>query len=189
MPTTYDPAPPDVLDLLAEVRAEYHPDLDAAGVTIGVLMASNRRGGAVKVGGHAAAAAIRVTNLRDRAQGMPDCSLLIDADRWDGLEDGERRALLDHELCHPVPRPLPPDPDAPGPPLFLLDDAGRPKLSTRKDDWCLTGFAEIVERHGRDALEAQAVRSLAARFRQELFPWGDDQAPPGVPLARRGATA
>jgi hypothetical protein len=32
------------------------------------------------------------------------------------------------------------------------------------------------------------VRSLATRFRQELFPWGDDQAPT-VPLARRGATA
>jgi hypothetical protein len=189
MPTSYDPAPPDVLDLLAEVRADYHPDLDAAGVTIGVLMASNPDGGAVKVGGHEAAAAIRVTNPRDRLQGMPDCSLLIDADRWEGLEDGERRALLDHELCHPVPRPLPPDPDDPDAPArFLLDDAGRPKLKTRKDDWCLTGFAEVVERHGRHALEAQAVRSLATRFRQELFPWGDDQAPT-VPLARRGATA
>jgi hypothetical protein len=41
-----------------------------------------------------------------------------------------------------------------------IDDIGRPKLHMRPDDFMLTGFFEVVRRHGEFAGEAKAVREV-----------------------------
>jgi hypothetical protein len=55
----------------------------------------------------------------------------ISHNTWERLTDPQRRALVDHELCHC---------------LCELDDDGEPVLSTKGHDF--EEFREIIERHG-----------------------------------------
>lgn len=70
----------------------------------------------------------------------PAFVVLIDRNLWSGLSDAERRALVDHELCHAGQQI---DPDT-GMPKFT--EFGEPK-------WCIRGhsieeFHGVVQRHG-----------------------------------------
>lgn len=93
--------------------------------------------------------------------------VLIDADRWSELSESSRRALIDHELEHVVVRKG--DDGA-----ILTDDDLRPKLRLKPDDWVLTGFRCIVDRHGDSALEAMALHTLWDMHGQGLFSWAKD---------------
>ena len=178
MPVTYHLADRPTLDLLATVIRRYHHDLGPteAGVTFAVLMATHRdKDGdptgkpAVKHGGTPAAAVIRVNRLADRMQGMADLTILVDAERWDGLTAGQREALLDHEVEHVV---LQRDKRSGA---VKRDDLGRPVVKLKPDEFALTAFGAVVERHGRDALEYQAVRAVAERFEQLLLGFEDGE--------------
>jgi Putative phage metallopeptidase len=160
MATTYVPAPDEVEDLLHEVLLAHHPDLIAADVTFGVLMAANDEDDAITHHGYPALAVIKVTNHKDRVLGLPDCSLAIDAAWWNTASIEERKAILDHEATHLVLML-----DKQG--AVKTDDCNRPKLKLRPHDLELGVFLEIVDRHSKNSQEAQAYLGLVATMKQK----------------------
>lgn len=175
MAKTYTKAEPEVMNLLLDVLRRHHKELIDLQIRIGVLMVRPPRtvngepkGAAIKVRGVPAAACMWLTTAKDRVHMPYDAIIEIDADRWDRLGDKERAALLDHEVTHIV---------------VLKDKNGgvetdedlRPKLRTRPDEWTLSGFAEVIHRHGEAALEWQAVNKLVDQYGQLLFPWSVDR--------------
>ena len=185
MPTLI-PAKRDVLDLLAQTIHHYHSDLESAEVTVGVLVAWPKRAGdefPVKLHGYPCQAVVKITPYRARVQGVQDAVITIDGPNWERLDEGERIALLDHELTH----------------LELVrddegnvkgDDHGRPKLTCRLHDWELGGFAAVAKRHGNAAPEVKSWREAHTAYHQAVFAWGDDNAPqdsvPTLEITRRG---
>lgn len=162
MPTTFTLADSgdEVSDLLAEVMRKYHPDLAAAGVRLGILLAYNPDGDAVKAHGYPALATMKPCNPRERATKGYDAELTIDEAVWRGLNRNHRVPVLDHELSHVALVPLTPKELAAARAYdsaaawWKLDDRGRPKLKSVKGDWNAgDGFTAVVERHGRWAAE------------------------------------
>ena len=158
MPTSYTRGGDEIDGMIAaRMRAAEH-DLHEYGVRVGVLMAYNPAGGAVKHGGYAAAATIKVVALRDRVTKNYDAELLIDQSVWDELRPKQREALIAHELRHvALVRKKSPDSNR-----FEVqyDDIGRPKLKSRLGDWNAgDGFAAVVSEFGDDAIEFENLRS------------------------------
>lgn len=175
MPTTFRKADDDVLGLLAKVMRDHHPDLLEAGVLVGVVMASNPSGDAVKHHGAPAFACIKVVSLRDRVTKGTDAELLIDADKWADLRPRQQLALLDHELAHlklkkSWRRDILDENDEPTGETELkweADDLDRPKLKTIPGDWDSgDGFARVVARWGSDAIEYENIARCKARADQ-----------------------
>lgn len=172
MGVTYRKADAGVMELVAAVIDQTFPHLKELGVAVDVLVAHAARdkegrpkGPAVKLHGVACLATIQVTSLKDRVAGLGDCRIVLDADRWDDLDDARRRALIDHELTHLVPQL-----DAEGGPK--TDDAFRPCLKLRTHDFDLGGFWSVVERHKAAAPEGAAYAELHRGMTQRVFPWG-----------------
>lgn len=155
----------DVLAIVAEATRMYHPRLNEAGVTVGVVMAEAKvdengdpQGPALVVRGHAVLAKVRVVPAKERVQGLMDAEIVLDGDRWPLLSREERLAVLDHELAH----------------LQLaaeVDDAGRPKLRLRHHDYEFGWFVEVAERHGAASQEVQQARAVFDEAGQALFPF------------------
>ncbi|AWM38185.1 hypothetical protein GobsT_37030 [Gemmata obscuriglobus] len=172
MPTTYTIADDEVCALLAEVMGSWHQDLRDAGVKVACLFAANDKGPALKHGGYPVLACIKIVSLKDRVTKAHDAELLIDAGAWNDLRYGQRVATLDHELSHirlknfwrrPV---LDRDNQPTGQTEvgWESDDLGRPALKSVPGDWSAgDGFAAVVARHGRDAIE---FRNLATCTRE-----------------------
>lgn len=131
-----------------------HPDFDTYGKPI--------PGTGLKHRGYPAQAVIKITNLKDRVKGMGDAELLIASHTWKDLSEGERIALIDHELQHLEP---------------VIgkhheqekDDAGRPKLTTRSHDIEFGWFNEIARRHGVSSLEVKGALALARSELGQLY--------------------
>lgn len=168
--TTYQQAEGDVLKVLNEAIGKWHNDLSDAGVRIGVLMATNPAGPAVKHGGYSAYATVKIVALKDRVLKPVDCEILIDQHEWDHLKAGHRLALIDHELSHielvrhEETRQV------------IRDDLNRPKLKSKKGDWNGgDGFAEVVERHKGFAIEVlnshKVQAAVEAAMNQQALPF------------------
>lgn len=156
MATGYSFADEDTFNDVARRLTVHRPDLAGAGVRVGVLMAWNPDGPAVKHGGYPAAATIKVIAHRDRVSKQYDAELVIDQTIWDGLRPRQREALIAHELQH---LELVIRVDDEGGQSVQLDDGGRPKLKTRPGDWNAgDGFAEVVAEFGDDAVEYANLR-------------------------------
>lgn len=172
MGITYDRATDVINDFVIAVMQKYHPELHAAGVRIQTLLAygpvdektGEITGPAVKLGGYACAATIRITSLKQRVAGSGDAEMLIDGDRWFDWAESQKTALVDHELQH---LELSLD-DGGG---IITDDNSRPKLRGRLHDWQLGGFKCIAERHGRDSFEVTQMDDLVGLAGDVLFPW------------------
>lgn len=163
MSTTYQRADDDVTGLVSEVMAANHPELAEAKVQIGVLMASNPDGDAIKHGGYPALACVRVVSLKDRVTKQYDVEMLIDQSVWDELTDGHKRAVIDHELTHVRRVPNTPKAIKRGEGLWKLDDLGRPRIKLRKGDWNVgDGFKDVVARHGDFAAEFLNIQRAVA---------------------------
>jgi hypothetical protein len=154
----------DILPDVAAAMEKYRPDLVEAGVTVEVLTAHGDPP-ALKHHGYPAAAVIKVMSQPDRAAGSADVRLVIDAERWEEMNDARREALLDHELTHLELRR-----DQEG--KVRTDDCGRPKLGTRPHDFEVGGFDEVVQRHRADAPESHSFYEAHKVFVQRSFPWG-----------------
>ena len=76
MSTTYRKADDDIVELLATVMREHHPDLHEAGVWVGVVEAHNPDGDAVKHGGYPAFACVKIVSPRDRVSKGYDVEML-----------------------------------------------------------------------------------------------------------------
>lgn len=167
MPTVYSNGSADMYAAVAARLKAAEPELAAAGVKVGVLLASNPDGPAVKHGGYPCSATIRVVSARDRVAKGYDAELTIDDTVWAELSPTGREALVAHELRHlrlvpaKVKKGQEPDPDAPA---WQVDDLGRPKLKAVPADWNAgDGFAEIVAEFGESAVELASLRAVVAR--------------------------
>lgn len=168
MPTTYQLADESVMGILSDTIAEYRHDLGEANVRVGVLMAVNENGHAVKHGGYPATATIKVVPQKDRITKNYDAEIVIDEKAWDAMNRKCRVALLHHELMH---MELKRDKEG----TIELDDNGRPKLKSRPGDFNAgDGFKEVCAIHGEYAAELQAYRFTLAKA--EAAARGDSEA-------------
>lgn len=154
--------------------ARYHPLLADAGVTVGALLV----GGGLTHHGYAAMAVVRLNSLKERTQGKPDVHLDLDAD-WHLLSRERRVALIDHELEH-IRLVYETRKKSPGFGQPRRDDRGRPKLRLLRHDLVVGGFAAVIERHGENALEVDAINACGKR-QAEILNEKDlyaDQPPP-----------
>jgi hypothetical protein len=159
MPIVFEKAPQDVVELLNSVIQEHHRELNDAGVNVGVLMQTKFEGKdedqeevpSLKCHGAYANAVVRVVSRKNRTYRNEDAEITIDAVIWKTLSIPHKTALLDHELTHLVVKR---DQKTE---KFKLDDLNRPCLGMIPDDFTLTGFLDVVRRHGDAALEYQSV--------------------------------
>lgn len=171
MPTTYDIADDEVLEILTDAVGRWHEDLRDAQVRIACLFAFNDKGPAVKHGGYPVLACIRVVSLKDRVTKKHDAEVLIDHGAWEHLRYGQKVATLDHELSHLRlkniwRRQLLDRDNRPTGQVetgWETDDLGRPKLQLVPGDWSAgDGFAKVVARHGADAIEFRNLSECLA---------------------------
>jgi hypothetical protein len=144
---------------IREAMRRYHQPLEQAELSITAIVSSGPRdkngdvcGPAVTVGGYAAMASIKITNLKQRAAMLGDVIIEIDGDRIDELSEAELLALYDHELTH-VELVL--DKDG----AVVRDDLGRPKLKARKHDQQYGWFNEVAKRHGKASFEVKQLQA------------------------------
>ena len=174
---TYDKAPEELTDTVAQVLDMYHSRLTSPtilrDVQIETMLAYGPRNGdgdqtgpAIQVHGTEALACIRITKLEERIAGRGDAVMLIDGDRWKGWQRPQLEALIDHELTH---LELQRDPRTDE---IVLDDAGRVKLKMRSHDFQVGWFDEVAERHPKWSWEVQQAMALA-NSRQMYFPGFD----------------
>jgi hypothetical protein len=169
MPTTYCEANNTVISLMGGVIDEFFPDIRRCEpeLAISVLMADNEDnpGGALKKYGAGVVAMIKRSSKEDKAENGPDLRILIDADRWRGSSERRQRAILAHELRHVEIQ------WEPGGRVPQADAYGRPKIKLVADDWVLTGFEDVAEWFGEDAVEVGAVRSVYGSLQQLGLPF------------------
>lgn len=161
MPATYEKTNTlnSIISELIETK-DYHNDLNVVGVTVQtVFYIHDER---LKVRGVHAYAYIKLTNLRERALGQRDATLVVDKAAWDVMDDDRRVALVDHELYHlAVLR----DKDN----KLSTDDLNRPKMRLRKHDVEVGWFVQIAQEHGRASIEVMQATEMAHEYRQSLF--------------------
>lgn len=170
---SYRQADAEDTELLDAVMNEYHPRLAEHGVTVGLLYAFAAvdkktglpKGPALVHHGEVALALIKINSHEDRVQGKPDATIKLDHLRWREMPLEQKRATLDHELEHLV---LVDDPEG----GVALDDCNRPRMKNRPHDYYTGGFWNVVDRHGKDAVESLAYREIHREFSQRAFPWG-----------------
>ena len=160
MKTVYQRAQQSVLDMVYEVMRSYHPDLDTNDVKVAVTMVSkfdadDNEFHALKHHGAEANATIKCVSAKRRVHVDHDLEMDIDGLFWRTATAAQQRALIDHELTHVI---------------VVKDEKGQPKrndldhirLRLRPDEWTLTGFACVIERHGLAATEASASMRVNA---------------------------
>ena len=157
MSTHFDRNPKTLTDSLPAAMV-YHPSLEALKVQVLLVLARRYNSAeepvaAVKLAGAPMAAKIRVLPLKQRVITDFDVEIMVDGMVWDDYTEGERVALLDHELTH-----LEVCVGTDGRPK--MDDRGRPKLKTIGDDWVSHGFFDVIRRHGLNATEAKTIQRL-----------------------------
>jgi len=162
---------PDIAKWLKDLRADNHPGLDEAKVTVAVLFVEEFTGDGEATGepclelnGYGAAATIKINSYKSRVEGLKDATLTIDKVVWESLDQGSKVALLDHELLHLQVK------QREG--TIRRDDCGRPLLKLKKHDFHFGGFHTICKRHGGKALEFQAVGDVLTHWRQLELAFG-----------------
>jgi hypothetical protein len=140
--------------LLEELVAEHHPHLAEA-----KLVLLFNRSWRVSAAGRLILGKCKLGSDLDRALADYDVAIQLNEEFWLDEETSEqqKRALLDHELCHAKLRL---DPDSGEP---LLDDLGRRVYAIRPHD--VEEFEDVIKRHGtykRD-LERFAAALLTRR--------------------------
>ena len=133
-----------------------HPDLDETGMP---------KAPAITHSGNGVMAKCRLVAPLDYLWMHQDVMIMVDAWRWKELGRATRLAVLDHELTHVSVLV-----DAHGNAKRHPGSAKQVKLILRKDDWTLTGFADVIKRHEGAALEAQSLQNLGTTLRQMNLP-------------------
>lgn len=140
---------------------KYHQELADFDVRIDYMFAfaeldketSEKKGPAIKHNGWPALGLASRIKLKDRAKGMGDCEILLDADAWKVMPEAQRLALLDHELEHfEVKR------DKFG--GVVTDDLDRPVITIREHDRQHGWFDNIARRHGINSFEVEQFRDI-----------------------------
>ena len=133
-------APQAVRDMADAIQTAHHGELDGLNIVYVFDPREMKHNGRVVLGVAAKQSALHrlLTNF--------DFAIILSAPRWEKLTDPQRKALLDHELCH-----------------CTVEDE---KPAMRGHD--IEEFAEIIDRHGM-VLPADAA--FAEELKQgKLFP-------------------
>jgi hypothetical protein len=99
MPAEWAQAPQSIIDLARKIIRDHHPDLEDAG--IGFLLrseASTSQGRTVWA--KAGKVDAKLKPYLETVYGEMHFVIWIAADVWAALNEEQRRALIDHELCH-----------------------------------------------------------------------------------------
>jgi hypothetical protein len=164
----YELLPPDnaAYKLLSRLVSEHHREL--IGASIMLAWCSSWR---ADVDGRQTLGQCKKASDLDRELATHDFVILLQRDFWTNpaVEDMQRRALLDHELCHATVKL---DPNTLEP---QEDERGRKVFRVRKHD--LEEFAEIAQRYGcwKKDLENFAQALQRAEVQPEL-PLRSEQA-------------
>ena len=169
---TYERCGSEITMMAAEILAQFdthHPLLNAK-IKIDLVFAFAERDErgfpievALKKNGVQALGIARKINLKDRVLGRGDAEVSLDGDWWQSASDGERKALLDHELHHLALKL-----DKHG--RYLRDACNRPVLKLRQHDYDLGWFKIIAVRHKGDSQEVQQARKLVSESGQYFWP-------------------
>lgn len=153
IPEHKDPGPA-MYELLEHVRMNGHEDIEAARIALAWCTSWK-----ADVDGRLILGKCRRASDLDREFHRYDFVILLNAEWWQAAEvdNSQREALLDHELCHAAPK---------------LDDAGdqvedergRKVWRTRKHD--LEEFSEVVERRGLYKRDLELMAQAMTRSRQ-----------------------
>jgi hypothetical protein len=161
----YDDADEEAYELLRSVIDERFPEIRDCpcqdGFRVALRMADN--GGlvfesALKEHGHGVPSLIKKSKPEERTAGGPDVYILIDLNRWQERGENGRKAILAHELCRVEFKR-----DKEG--GLNLDPYERPVVKLTPGDWVLTGFRQVVEWYGEDAVEYQAIQKVVTLIR------------------------
>jgi hypothetical protein len=119
------------------------------------------------VDGHLQLGKLKRASDLDRELAAYDFVVMLNAEFWQdaAVSDAQRRALLDHELCHGAVKV-----DGDGEPV--RDTKDRVVYRTRKHD--VEEFSEIVERHGLYKRDLERFASALRRSKQGTLPLGPD---------------
>jgi hypothetical protein len=185
---TFLKAPPEVNEFVQDVMRQYHPNLFGLEVSTQCVMAladtdedGDPKGPAIKCHGFPAAATVRITSPKARCHGHAMVELTIDEQRWEELTEAQRTALIDHELTHlEVAKEN-------GGKDIAYDKSGNVRLKIRQHDWQIGGFESVIQKHGKDALEAMSVMEVvipeAKAARQLVFDFFHGAAEPELAAA------
>lgn len=151
--------PHPIYALLTEIISAAHEDLASAKIALAWCTSW-----VPDADGHVTIGKCKRASDLDRELADFDFIILLRRSFWldDRVTDGQRRALLDHELCHAGVRL-----DAHGDPA--KDDRGRIIYRTRKHD--IEEFTDIVARHGTYKADLEAfAKALVLRGVPEFTP-------------------
>ena len=118
--------PEDVVRLGDEVRNKWHEDLEEAEIAYVFIPHAPTAGGRTRLGSAHKESAVH------KLVSHADFIIVLSKDLWLLLDEAQRTALLDHEMCHCVPK--------------LDDDGLRVGWELRKHD--VEEFNEVIGRHG-----------------------------------------
>ena len=124
------PADAETNGIIHEVREKSHPDL--AKCSLACVLATHDR--------PIPAAIVKPSSPAQRAAGLADGILVIDATRWDDTSAAGRVAIVAHGLASVAPifrgdRPA-------------LDASGRPRLRRRPHDIAGCGYGDVLRKYG-----------------------------------------
>jgi len=160
MPKIYDFLEADDVDLIDEVMRTYHQRLIDLNTTVRAITVTKRNKDGEDepcLTGYGKAPALAcISVIKDKAKLFlkHDAEITIDLCCWRDLNRKQKIAVIDHELTH-----LEPKRDKDGHPI--IDEDGRPKLTTKPDDFIVWGFHSIIAKHKENSVEGPAVRMLA----------------------------
>ena len=138
-------------------------------ILVGVLVAfspkdknGNPKGKALKgYAGAGAAAEVKKVSARDRVTKGYDVEIVLDGDTWPQTALQVQEAILDHEMTH-----------------IVVDDqradGGKLNISMRPEDFIAWGFWEVIERHGKAAIEHKSLKALEEKHGQLLLEIGEN---------------
>lgn len=162
---TFKRADNSVRDMAMELIDQFHETLKDNSVKIDFVFAypdfdettGEPINNALQKNGVRALGIARKLPAKDRAMGRADAEISLDGHWWQNAEEGERKALLDHELHHLVA-------------TADRDDMGRPIIKMRKHDYEIGMFHVIAQRHGRASQEVKYAAVMLENSGQYLWP-------------------
>ena len=159
----------EMYPILDELVADFHDDLYRARIVCAWCTSWKP-----DPEGHVTIGKCKRASDLDRELANYDFVILLSQFFWTTANAKQRRALLDHELCHAAVK----YDDASGDPA--QDARGRTIYRTRKHD--IEEFQEIVARHGCYKRDLEAFAKALIKSRQGALPLGDsDEDPPAPP--------
>jgi hypothetical protein len=166
----------------------WHKELYDYKVKIGVIFAysDNVDKPAVKSSGYPVVATVRCVKGKDRVSKDFDVEMLVDAGAWRSLSSESKLAVVDHELAHVAIKKKKikknkkeevndDNEDKKGDEeVIVTDDHGRPVLTLKRADWNVgDGFADVVARHGKNAVEYLNIKNAESMAAQAMTSYDD----------------